>query len=305
MPNPPATPEDPRELRLGLVYGLAAYLWWGFAVIYFKAVAHVPPLEVLAHRIVWSVVLLGAWLTFKGRLGELRQVARQPRTLAVLGLTTLLIGANWLIFILAIFSGKVLQASLGYYINPLFNVLLGFVFLGERLRRVQWVCVALAALGVTYLAISLGRPPWIALLLVSSFGVYGLLRKTVAAGPLLGLTVETALLLPISVGYLVFLAMRGEMVFGGTWHDSWLLALGGAVTALPLLWFANAVRRLRLATVGFLQYISPTCQLLLAVLVYGEPFTRAHGVTFACIWTALVIYSIETVVFARRERVSK
>lgn len=305
MPSHPAPPDDPRELRLGLVYGLAAYLWWGFAVIYFKLVAHVPPLEVLAHRVVWSLVLLGAWLAFKGRIPELRQVVRHRRTLAVLGASTLLIAANWLIFILAVFHGKVLQASLGYYINPLFNVLLGMVFLGERLRRVQWLSVALAAVGVTYFAISLGRPPWVSLLLVSTFGLYGLLRKVVGAGALVGLTVETALLLPLAIGYLVTTGVRGEMVFGGTWHDSWLLALGGVVTALPMLWFANAVRRLRLATVGFLQYLAPTCQLLLAVLVYGEPFTPAHGVTFACIWAALAIYSAEAVVFSRQGRAAK
>jgi len=282
------------ESRAGVLYGVAAYAFWGLSIFYFKAISRVPPLEILAHRILWAVPLLFAWLAARGRLGELRAVLRARRTVGILLVTTFLIAANWVMFIVAVATGRVLQASLGYYITPLVNVLLGMIFLGERLRRVQWVCVFLAAAGVMYLTVSFGSLPVISLILAGSFGLYGLLRKTVPADGPVALTVETSLLLPLMIGFIAVKAARGEMAF---LHVSrtidLLLLLAGLVTTVPLLWFTNAVRRLRLATIGFLQYLSPSLQLLLAVVVFGEPFTRTHLVTFSCIWTALALYSLD------------
>ncbi len=282
------------EARIGVLYGLAAYTFWGLAVFYFKAIASVPPLEILAHRILWSVPFLLGWLAVRGRLGDLRAVLRSRRTVAILLVTTVLIAANWLTYILAIATGRVVQASLGYYINPLLNVLMGMVFLRERLRPVQWVSVLLAAAGVTYLAASFGSVPFISLILAGTFSLYGLLRKTVPADGPVGLAVETSLLLPVVVGYIAVQAAHDDMAF---LHVSRkidvLLLLAGLATTVPLLWFTNAVRRLRLATIGFLQYLSPSLQLLLAVAVYDEPFTRTHLVTFSFIWAALALYSID------------
>jgi len=274
----------PESRHTGVFYGLAAYGWWGLAVIYFKAVAHVPPLEVLSHRVVWSVPLLFGLLALRGRLGEVRAAFRDRRTLAILFLTTLLIGSNWLIYIVAVTSGHILQSSLGYYINPLVNVMLGMAVLGERLRPAQWASVLLATAGVLYLAFSYGRPPWFALSLAATFALYGLLRKTVRAEGSVGLTVETTLMLPAALAFLLLQATRGDSAFGHVSLGTNLLLLAsGLITAMPLIWFANAIRRLPLTTMGFLQYLSPTLQFLLAVAVYGETFTRAHLVTFGCI----------------------
>lgn len=294
-------PDTPESRRTGTIYGLAAYGWWGLAVIYFKAVAHVPPLEVLAQRIVWSLPLLFGLLALRGRLGEIRTALRDRRTLAILLVTTLLIGSNWLIYIVAVSTGHILQSSLGYYINPLVNVVLGMVFLGERLRPAQWASVLLAAAGVLYLALSYGRPPWFALSLAATFALYGLLRKTVRAEGSVGLTVETTLLLPAAVGFLLVQGSRDRLAFGDvSLATDLLLAASGLVTAMPLIWFANAIRRLPLTTMGFLQYLSPTLQFLLAVAVYGEPFNRSHLLTFGCIWTALAVYSVDAALATRR-----
>ncbi|MHC4695548.1 MAG: EamA family transporter RarD [Planctomycetota bacterium] len=284
-----------RETRIGVAYGLAAYLWWGMVPIYFKQVAHVLPTEVLAHRVIWSVVLLSVLMRIYDRWHVAYDLLRNKLTIITLCGTMILIAGNWLVFIWAVANDRVLQASLGYFINPLFSVLLGFVFLRERLRRWQIVSVALAGIGVAYLTLGYGQVPWVALFLAVSFGFYGLLRKTAKVDALVGLTAETTLLAPLALGYLIYLAIRGDCVFGtqSRWMDL-LLALGGVITAVPLLWFTNAARRLRLATMGFLQYIAPSMHFLLAVAVYGEAFTLAHQITFACIWTALIIYSIDT-----------
>lgn len=284
------------EARLGFIYGAAAYLFWGLAVLYFKLVGHVPPLEILAHRILWSVPLLLGWLAVRGRMGDLRAVLRTRRTIGILLVTTVLIAVNWLVFITAVSTGRVVQASLGYYINPLVSVLLGVVFLRERLRPLQLVSVLLAAAGVSYMAASFGSLPLISLLLAATFGLYGLLRKTVLADGPVGLAVETSLLLPVMAGYLLVLAARGDMVFLHLDRKTdLLLLLAGLITMLPLLWFTNGVRRLRLSTMGFLQYLAPSLQLLLAVTAFGEPFTRTHLVTFGCIWAALALYSVDAV----------
>jgi chloramphenicol-sensitive protein RarD len=288
--------------RAGVMYGLAAYAWWGLVPIYFKAVAHVPAMEVLAHRIVWSVVLLAVLMRVYGRWRAAIESLRTRQTVITLCGTTLLLAVNWFTFIWAVAHEEVLQASLGYFINPLLNVLLGFVFLRERLRRWQTFSVALAAAGVTYLTISYGQMPYIALILATTFGFYGLLRKTAKVDALVGLTVETMLIGPFALAYLIYLGVGGVGLFGTvSLTTDGLLALAGVVTAVPLLWFANAARRLRLSTLGFLQYIAPSGHFLLAVVAYGEAFTVTHLITFTCIWIALAIYSIDTARAARRD----
>ncbi len=293
--------KDPAaETRIGVAYALAAYLSWSLIVFYFKAVAHVPPLEVLAHRVAFSAVLLWLWLGWRGRLGAVRTALRDRRTAAVLLATTVLIAINWLVFIVAVFEDRVIEGSLGYFINPLVSVLLGAVVLGERLRPRQMLSVVLAALGVLYLTLSFGRPPWLALILASTFGLYGLLRKTTRADATVGLAIETWLLVPVAVIYLGWLATTGRLVFGHLDRTTdILLPVGGLVTALPLVWFANGVRRLRLATIGLLQYLAPTGQLLIGVLVFGEAFTRVHATTFLLIWSGLALYSIDAFLHAR------
>jgi len=279
--------------RKGVVYGLAAYLFWGFFPVYFKAVQLVPPLEMVAHRICWSLTFLLLLIVWKGAWREMGNLLASPKSLAALGGSTLLIATNWLVFIYAVSEGEVLQSSLGYFINPLVSVLLGFVFLGERLERAQWISLVLAVTGVVYLAVSYGSMPWISLLLAASFGLYGLIRKSLHVEPLVGLTVETLLLAPIALIYLILLHDRGTGVFLATsTRLDLLIPMSGVITAIPLLLFAAAAKRLRLATVGFLQYITPTLHFLLAVTVYGERFTHTHLISFLFIWSGLALYSL-------------
>ena len=285
-----------RERSQGLAYGLAAYGFWGFFPIYLKAVARVPVLELLSHRIVWSAILLLLLVWQQGRFGEVAAAFRQRRSLAVLGATTVLIAVIWLVYIFSVTHDRLLESSFGYYINPLVNVALGVVLLREKLAPLVRVAVAIAAAGVLWLGIHVGRPPWISLVLAFSFALYGLLRKVAPVGPLIGLTVETLLLAPAAAGFLIFASAKGQAAFlSGRPGLDVLLVLGGPVTAIPLLWFAAAARRLPLSTIGFLQYISPTLQFLLAVLVYGEPFDRAKAVAFACIWAALALFAYHSV----------
>jgi chloramphenicol-sensitive protein RarD len=286
---------DQPSQRAGVVYGLAAYLWWGFIPLYFKAVASVPPLEVLAHRVLWSLVFLVTFLLIRGRGSKLAALLRDRRSVALLSVTTILIAVNWLVFIWAVFNHHLLQASLGYFINPLVNVLLGFVFLRERLRRWQVVAVVLALSGVVFLAVGSGVVPWVALVLAVTFGTYGLLRKIARPDGLMGLTIETLLLAPAALGWLWWSAGQGVLVFGQHgWTVSLVLLAAGPVTALPLVWFAEGARRLRYATIGFLQYVAPSLQFLLAVVFFGEAFTTVHAVSFGLIWTALAVYSVDT-----------
>jgi chloramphenicol-sensitive protein RarD len=263
--------------------------------VYIKMVRAAPVVEVLCHRITWALVLLLAISWGQRQLGPLREALRSPRALAVLSASTLSIAANWSVYIWAVFNGRVLEASLGYYINPLVNVLFGVAILGERLERPVKVAVVVAGIGVLWLALNLGAFPWVPLTLATSFGLYGLLRKLAPVGPLAGLTVETGLLLPLTSGYLAWAVGTGRAAFlsGNRTLDLWLL-LAGPVTAFPLLLFAAAVRRLPLSTLGFLQYLSPTIQFLLAVFIYGESFDRAHAVAFAFIWTAVAVFAAHT-----------
>jgi chloramphenicol-sensitive protein RarD len=281
-----------RETRQGVAYGLAAYLLWGFFPLYFKGVAHIPPLEVLAHRCAWSLATLLVFLAATNGWSKVRAALGEPRTLLTLCATTLLIATNWFVFLYAVAHDEVLQSSFGYFVNPLVSVLLGFLFLRERLRRLQVVSVACAGAGVLVLALHHGAPPWIALVLAITFALYGLLRKIVPVDALTGLSVETLLLFPAASGYLIYLAATGKGAFPSpSVRDDILLPLAGVVTAVPLLWFAAAARRLRLATVGFMQYITPTLHFLLAILAFGELFSRTELASFVCIWAGLALYS--------------
>jgi len=279
--------------RQGVIYGLAAYLCWGFFPVYFKSVKVVPPLEMVSHRIVWSLAFLLLLITWKGAWRSMLGLLTLPKSLSVLVATTLLIATNWLVFIYAISVGEVLQSSLGYFINPLVSVMLGWVFLRERLERPQWISLGLAATGVMYLAVQYGSMPWIALILAASFGLYGLIRKALHVEPLVGLTVETLLLAPFALFYLVQLNQQGAGVFlvHSTKLDL-LIPMSGVVTAIPLLLFAAATKKLRLATIGFLQYITPTLHFLLAITIFGETFTHTHLVSFLFIWAGLALYSL-------------
>lgn len=294
---------DDRQTLAGCFYGVAAYLLWGISPLYFKAVVAVPPEQILAHRIVWSLVLLLVLVTVARRWGGIGGSLRKGSTLALLAGSTVLISVNWFTFIWAIEAGRVLEISLGYYVNPLFSVLLGVVFLGERLGRWQWAAVLLAALGVANLALQAEGFPWVSLVLAASFGFYGLLRKLTPLGAADGLLLETALLAPMALVFLLYLGEAGKGAWGsaGATLDL-LLVLSGPVTALPLVFFASAARRLSLTVVGFFQYIAPTCQLLLAVIVFGEPFTDAHLTTFLAIWTAVLLFSVTSWQRSRRRR---
>jgi chloramphenicol-sensitive protein RarD len=280
-----------RTQLVGAAFAVAAFGWWGAVPLYWRTVRAVPAGEMVAHRVVWALPVLWLLLARGSRIREVVRALKDARHRTLLIATALLVGSNWLVFIVAVQSDRVLESSLGYYVNPLVNVLLGTLVLGERLSRRQTAAVAVATLGVTWLAVSMGTLPWIALVLAFTFGFYGLLRKMAGEDALVGLAVETVLLLPLALAALVVLVLRGEAAFldGGP-SLLGLVAISGVVTALPLLWFAHAARRLRFATIGFFQYLSPTGQFLLAVFVFGERFTDAHAVAFTCIGIAAALY---------------
>lgn len=281
------------DIRDGVIAGLIAYLIWGFLPVYFKTVGSVNPLEVLAHRIIWAIPF-GALILFARRQWpEVRRALTHPGMRGLLSLSAFFIGINWLIYIWAIQDERIFETSLGYYINPLFNMLVGVWLFGERLRRLQTAAVALAAVGVLVLTISGGKLPVVALSLAGTFTVYAVIRKRVVIGGMPGLFVETLLLLPFAVAWLFWLIVDTRMVFaaGDDWLTFWL-AMAGPVTALPLLCFALAARRLRLTTIGFMQFLAPTLQFIMGIL-YGEQLTTAHLVCFACIWTAVLFFSFD------------
>lgn len=289
------------SVRKGVAYGIAAYGLWGLVPIYFKAVSSVQPLEVLAHRVVWSVVMLVPLLFLRGKWPEVRRALADRRTIATLVLSTALLAVNWYLFIWAVAHDLILQASLGYFINPLLNVVLGMVFLKERLSRPAAVAAVLAGAGVAVQAAVIGSVPVIALSLALCFGLYGLLRKTASVGAVVGLTVETTLMMPAAVGYLIWARSTGGLYLGtGDLPVDILLVMAGVITAAPLLSFTSAARLLPLTTLGFLQYIAPSGQFLLAVLVYGEALTTAQLVTFGCIWAALAIFTTDQIRRSKR-----
>jgi chloramphenicol-sensitive protein RarD len=286
---------DQQDSRKGLAYGIAAYTLWGVFPLYFKLFDGINPLEVLAHRILWSFVLLAVFVTLIGRWPELISTLRRPRVLPTLAASTLLIGVNWFTFLYSISVGDVLQSSLGYFITPLMSVLLGVVLLGERLRGGQLVALTLAGAGVIYMTTSAGAFPWIALTLSVTFSLYGLARKLVAADALLGLLVETMLLAPVSALYLINVHRQGPGAITSNGLGIAALLFGSSiVTTIPLLLFAGSARRLRLSTLGFLQYLAPTLQFLCAVVVFGEAFSPEKMVAFGCIWGAVGLYAADS-----------
>ena len=281
-------------MHSGIVYAALAFVWWGLFPLYFRLVTTVPATQVLAHRIVWCLVFLAALLTWRRQWGWLRRVATQPRVLVAFVASALLIGANWLAYIWAVQNGHVLDASQGYFITPLVNVLLGVTLLHERLRRLQWLALAIAVCGVVWLTLQAGRLPWIALALALSFGGYGLLRKIAVLGALEGLTLETLLLAPFALLVLGLASADGSASFPAPDAPSnlWLIALG-PITAVPLLLFAAGARRLSMATLGIVQYLGPTMQFGLGFWVFDEPCSTARLAGFACIWIALLIYTLD------------
>ena len=280
-----------------------AYILWGLFPLYIKQIVHVPALEIVLHRSAWSLVFVLGLLVLLRRFAWIGPVLRQPRTLAVFTLSALLLGGNWLLYVWAVNAGRVLDASLGYFINPLINVVLGYFVLKERPRPVQWAAVALAAAGVLWLAVGAGHLPWVSLVLAMSFGLYGLLRKTAPLGAIEGLALETLLLAPLAVGGLLWLALAGQGHFGqgDTATDLWLLA-AGPFTAVPLLLFASGARRVSMATLGLLQYLGPSIQFVLGVFLYHEPFSASRGIGFVLIWGALAVYSAESWRVLRQQR---
>jgi chloramphenicol-sensitive protein RarD len=279
------------EYRKGVILAVCAYCMWGVAPLYFKLLTQVSPLEILMHRVIWSFVFMIVLMQFLGGFGRLRLLLKQPKQLGVLLITSILIALNWLIFIWAVNNDLMLDASLGYFINPLFNVLLGMLFLGERLRKLQWVAVSLAFIGVLIQLFSFGSIPLVSLSLAASFGFYGLLRKKVNIDAKTGLLVETALLLPIALGYLVFtLNTSATSMLANDLNLNLILIAAGIVTTIPLLCFAGSAIRIPFSILGFFQYIGPSIMFILAVKLFNEPFDIEKAVTFIFIWIALVVF---------------
>jgi chloramphenicol-sensitive protein RarD len=287
-----------------LVAAIAAFGTWGLIPIYWKLLAAVPATEILANRFVWTIAFLICLLTWQDRWAEVKANLKSRRAILYCLASGFAISGNWLLFIWAVNAGRVIETSLGYFMTPLVNVLLGAIFLRERLTRLQLTSVLLATLGVLYLTFGYGRFPWVAICLCSTFGFYGLLRKQSGTAPIPGLFFETALLAPLAIGYLVYLEITHTIFFGRAgWWMSILLISTGVVTAVPLLWFGHAARHLRLTTLGFLQYLAPTGSFFLGVFLYHEPFTRYHLITFGLIWIAIGIFTWEAITRWRSSRV--
>jgi chloramphenicol-sensitive protein RarD len=294
--------ESDRELKIGVLSALGAFLIWGLSPLYYRAVGAAPALEIIAHRALWSLLFTLLLIGFSGQVRVFIRLFSDYRILLILLLSSLLVSVNWLGFIWAVNNGKALEASMGYFIMPIVMVLLGRLFLDERLNRNQLLSLLLVCLGVLNLLIALRQLPWIALLLAISFGFYSLVRKKVAVSALVGLTMECLILAPLALGYLLFLEQRGTLVFATRGVDLDLLLIGsGLITALPLILFTSASKRLRLGTVGLLQYLNPTCQFLLAVFLFNEPFSQHHLNTFILIWLGLAVFTLDSRYRMKRE----
>lgn len=278
----------------GFLLALSAYLLWGAMPLYMKALSHVPTLEVLAHRVIWSVPVALAVLLVLGRTRDLRIALRQPRTLAMAGLTAALVSVNWGVYVWSIQNDQALEAALGYYINPLFSIALGAVLLGERLSRLQWVAVGLAAVAVAVITIEAGSLPLVALALTLSWGFYAFFKRALPVGPNQGFTLEVILLTPLALVYLGWVGARGDLFMLGAGPVDMMLLLGcGVVTAVPLMLYANGAKGLRLSTIAVMQYLTPTLVMLQAVLVFSEPVALGKAIAFPMIWAALVLYTRE------------
>lgn len=295
-PTPPQNEDTPK----GFVLAVTVYVMWGFLPLFMKALAHVPTVEVIAHRIVWSVPVAGLILLWQGRTSDLRKALGTPRMLGMAAVTAALISVNWGIYVWSIQTGHALDAALGYYINPLFSVFLGAVVLKEKLAKAQIVAIALAAGAVAVLTIAAGKLPVVALGLTLTWGAYALAKRKLPIGPNQGFMLEVLLLMPFGLGYLGWLTAQGALYFGSDSMTTVLLASTGLVTAIPLMIYANSAKLLRLSTIGILQYIAPTMILLTAVFVFDEPFGTARAIAFSMIWAALAIYSVALVRQARK-----
>jgi chloramphenicol-sensitive protein RarD len=288
--------------RTGLAFGLLAYGLWGVLPIYFKQIARVSAVDIVAHRVIWSLLFLFALLAATRGWRQVQVAVRHRRTLLLLAVTSVLIAINWLLYVYAVTSGHILAGSLGYYLNPLMNIVLGRFILKERLTGLQWGAVAIAAAGVSVLAVGAGTTLWISLTLCVTFSTYGLLRKIAKVDAIAGLSIETAILFPIALIWLAIGAAAGQPVLGTNSTEAWLLVLAGIVSTTPLLLFTAAARRLRYSTLGMLQFLAPTLQFLLAVAIYDEVFTTAHAIAFGAIWTALALYSASLLRDLRAQR---
>lgn len=282
---------SPHDSPRGLALAIGAYLIWGVVPLYMHLLAHVSPAEVIAHRVLWSLPLALAVLRHNGQIGTVIATLRQPRMVAMAGLTAVLISANWLVYVWAIANGQALQAALGYYINPLFNILLGWSLLGERLTRPQMGAISLAALAVALLTLAAGGLPIVALSLTLTWGIYAYCKRRLPLPANEGFTVEVLLLFPPALAYVLWISATGQGHFGADPRDSWLLAGTGLITAVPLMMYANGAKLVRLSTMGVLQYLAPTMVFLTAVLVFHEPFGGVQQIAFPLIWAALVLYT--------------
>lgn len=294
---------DNRDTPQGLGFALAAYGIWGVLPLYMKLFGHMPPAEVVAHRVLWSLPIAGALLIMLGRTGDIATALRSPKTLIMGGLTAALITVNWGIYVWAINADRALDAALGYYINPLFSIFLAAVFLGERLSPLQWVAIALAAAAVLILTIDNGTVPWAALGLTLTWGFYAFFKKSLPIGPNQGFLLEVLILTPPALAYVAWLTASGESHFASdSASDTWLLLGCGVITAVPLLLYANGAKLLRLSTIGILQYTAPTMIMLIGVFIFEEPFGRARMIAFPMIWLALILY---TTVMLRQLRAAR
>lgn len=290
----PTQQADQQALKQGIFYAMAAYGVWGLFPVYFKAVEHISAFEVVAHRVIWSMVFLGLFILATGRWQKLAETLRQPSIVRSLAISSLFVSGNWLVFIWAVGNDRILETSLGYFINPLVSMVLGMIFLGERMRPGQWLAIGLAGIGVLYQLVLLGTLPWVAFVLAGSFGTYGLLRKKIPVDPFSGLMIETLLLTPLALVYLIWLGWEGSLTFGSSGLTGALLLMGaGVITSLPLISFAAATRRLSLTLNGMLQYTAPSITFLLAILVYNEPMDLNRLVTFVFIWAGLILFTVE------------
>ena len=282
-------------MRTGIINATLAFLCWGLFPLFFRALQEVPPSQILAHRVLWSLLFLAIVLTVRRQWKWLPAMLRQRRVIASFVVSAFLLSANWMVYIWAVNNGHVIEASLGYFINPLVNIMFGYLLLKERLRAGQWAAIALAALGVAWLTWQAGTVPWIALMLAATFGAYGLMRKTAALGALEGLAFETMVLFPLALGYVIWLSLHGQNSFINSAADStrYLLVAAGPITAIPLLLFAAGARTIPLSVLGLLQYISPTIQFLLGVWLFHEAFSAERMVGFVLIWSALALYAAE------------
>lgn len=299
--TPPTTDQDTPQ---GLLFAGGAYVLWGFLPLYMKLLSHVPVAEVIAHRIIWSVPVAAVVLILLGRTATLRAAFRNPRMLAMGCVTALLISLNWGIYVYAIVTDRALDAAIGYYINPLFSVFLAAVLLGEKLQRTQWIAVAIVGVAVAILIFDAEETPWLAFGMMLTWGFYALAKKSLPIGPNQGFLMEVLLLLPPALAYAVYMGSTGGAHFlSGDGADTWLLLGCGLVTAVPLLFYANGAKLLRLSTIGILQYIAPTMILLNAVFIFGEPFGRARAIALPLIWLALIIYTVSMVRQMRARRI--